>query len=95
MNTNTTTTRRIAACAIAAIVFPAFAACGTEVAPPAQDSSRTKVDEQDRRAPMPKRTTGNRFDFGDEYGQARAPKGSSEPAWRGSGNRVDFRDDGH
>ena len=95
MNTTTTRGRIIVGGIVTAIVFPAFTACGTEVAAPAQDISGTTSQKQDRPAPVPQRTTGNRVDFGDEYGTARAPRRSSEPAWRGSGNRVDFRDDGH
>ena len=95
MNTTTTRGRIVVSAIIAAVAFPAFTACGTEVPAPAQDISGTTSEKQDRSAPVPQRTTGNRADFGDEYGKAKAPKHSSEPAWRGSGNRVDFRDDGH
>lgn len=95
MNTNTTIRRRVAACAVAAVVFPAFAACGAEVVPPAQNIGGDKVQKQDAPAPRaPKRTTGNRFDFGDEYGQARARKHTNEPAGSGTRNRMDFRDGG-
>ncbi|HYH72686.1 MAG TPA: hypothetical protein VD764_05675 [Nocardioides sp.] len=94
MNTTTTTIRRrIAFCTIAAITFPAFAACGAEIAPPAQDISRAKIDKQDQPT-MPKRTTGNRFEFGDEYGTAEAQQRKTRPAGSGTRNRMDFRDDG-
>ena len=95
MNTTTTIRRRIAACAIAAIVVPAFTACGDEIAPPAQDISRNQVDKQDRSAPVPERTTGNRFEFGDEYGTAKVPERKARPAGSGTRSRMDFRDDGY
>ena len=95
MNTTTTRGRIIVTGIITAIVFPAFTACGTEVAAPPQDISGATSEKQDRSAPVPERTTGNRVDFGDEYGKGGAPKRANERAWRGSGNRVDFRDDGH
>jgi hypothetical protein len=94
MNTTTTIRRQIAACAIAAIVVPAFAACGEEIAPPTQDVGRNQVDKQDRQAPVPQRTTGNRFDFGDEYGTAKVPERKARPAGSGTRNRMDFGDDG-
>lgn len=95
MNTTTTTIRRrIAACTIAAFAFPAFAACGSEISPPAQDISRDKIDQQERQAPMPKRTTGNRYSFDDEYGTAKIPERKAQPAGSGTRNRMDFRDDG-
>ena len=92
MNT-TTIRRRIAAITIAAIAFPAFAACGTEIAPPAQDINRTKVEKHDGPG-MPERTTGNRFQFDDEYGKAKIRERKTQPAGSGTRNRMDFRDDG-
>ncbi len=94
MNTTTTIRRQIAACAIAAIVVPAFAACGEDITPPAQDIGSSNVDKQDRQAPVPQRTTGNRFDFGDEYGTAEVPERKARPAGSGTRNRMDFGDDG-
>jgi len=93
MNTTTTIRRRIAAITIAAIAFPAFAACGTEIAPPAQDIGGSKVQKQDAPA-MPPRTTGNRFQFDDEYGAAKVREHKTQPAGSGTRNRMDFRDDG-
>ncbi len=93
MNTTTTIRRQIAACAIAAIVVPGFAACGEDITPPAQDIG-SKIDKQDRQAPVPQRTTGNRFDFGDEYGTAKVPERKARPAGSGTRNRMEFRDDG-
>lgn len=95
MHTTTSMRRSIAACAIAAIAFPAFAACGTDVSPPAQNVGRNQTDTQDHDGPMPKRTTGNRFDFGDEYGRAEVRERKARPAGSGTRNRMDFRDDGH
>ena len=41
MNTNThSVRRRIAACAVAAVVLPTFAACGADLDPPAQNINR-------------------------------------------------------
>ncbi len=94
MNTTITTIRRrIAFCTIAAFVVPAFAACGTEIAPPAQDIGRTKVEKQDKPA-TPPRTTGNRYRFGDEYGTAKVPERKIRRVGGGTRNRMDFRDDG-
>ena len=93
MNTTTTIRRRIAAITIAAIAFPAFAACGTEIAPPAQDIGGSKVEKQDGPG-MPERTTGNRFQFDDEYGTAKRREHKTQPAGSGTRNRLDFRDDG-
>lgn len=95
MNTDTTTIqRRIASGVITAIAFSAFAACGTEISPPAQDIGREQVERQDRTAGTPQRTTGNRFDFGDEYGTAKVRERRAGPAGSGDRNRMDFRDDG-
>ena len=79
MNTNThSVRRRIAACAVAAVVLPAFAACGADLDPPAQNINRGTVDK-DTKAPVPDHASGNRKDFGDEYGKrARSP--SPRPA---------------
>ena len=92
MNTNTTTRRRIAAFTIAAIGFPAFAACGSEIAPPAQNIGRDRV-QQEKVVPAPQRTTGNRWDFDDEYGKAKVPARTSQPAGSGTRNRMDFGDE--
>jgi hypothetical protein len=93
MNITTTVRRRIAFCTIAAIAFPAFAACGTEIAPPAQDVGRSKVEKHDGPA-MPKRTTVNRYTFDDEYGTAKPREHKTQPAGSGTRNRMDFGDDG-
>ena len=94
MNTNATTIRRrIAAIAIAAIAFPAFAACGTEISPPAQDIGGSKIQKQDAPS-QPPRTTGNRSRFDDEYGTPRIREHKAQPAGGGTRNRMDFRDDG-
>jgi hypothetical protein len=91
MNTNThSVRRRMAACAVAALVLPVFAACGADVDPPAQNINRGSVDK-DTKAPVPKHTSGNRYDFGDEYGN-RAPKKQTSPDQERSLNRMDFRD---
>ena len=94
MNTNThSVRRRMAACAVAALVLPAFAACGADVDPPAQNINRGTVDK-DTKAPVPGYTSGNRYSFGDEYG-TRAPKEpKTEPDQERSLNRKDFRDNG-
>lgn len=89
MDTTATIRRRIAAAGIAAIVFPAFAACGTEVSPPAQDIG-DKVEKQDRTPSAPQRTTVNRYDFDDEYGKAKARVRKPTPAGSGTTNRMDF-----
>ena len=95
MNTTTTTTirRRIAFCTIAAIAFPAFTACGTEIAPPAQDIGGSKAQKQDAPS-QPERTTGNRYRFDDEYGTPTIREHRAQPAGSGTRNRLDFRDDG-
>jgi hypothetical protein len=91
MNTNThSVRRRMAACAVAALVLPVFAACGADVDPPAQNINRGEVDK-DTKAPVPDHTSGNRYDFGDEYGN-RAPKKQTSPDQAQSLNRMDFRD---
>ena len=93
MNTTTTIRRRIAFCTIAAFAFPAFAACGTEIAPPAQDIGGSQ--QKHGKAPaQPARTSIPRGGFGDEYGQAKARKQQSTPAGSGTRNRIDFRDRG-
>jgi hypothetical protein len=94
MNTNThSVRRRMAACAVAALVLPVFAACGADVDPPAQNINRGTVDK-DTKAPVPGHTSGNRYSFGDEYG-TRAPKEpKTEPDQERSLNRKDFRDNG-
>ncbi|MDT0184199.1 hypothetical protein Q9S36_28800 [Microbacterium sp. ARD31] len=57
------------AVAAAAACF-AFAACGTEVAPPTQDIGGTQQETTDAPA-QPTRTSPTRGEFGDEYGTAR------------------------
>jgi hypothetical protein len=94
MNTNTTTIRRrFAAIAIAAIAFPAFAACGTEISPPAQDIGGSRIEKQDAPS-QPERTTGNRYRFDDEYGTPKIRERKAQPAGSGTRNRMDFRDEG-
>jgi hypothetical protein len=93
MSTNThSVRRRIAACAVAALLLPAFAACGADVDPPAQNINRGKVDK-DTNAPVPEHTSGNRYEFGDEYGKRAVKKPVTPPEER-SLNRMDFRDNG-
>ena len=92
MNT-TTIHRRIASGIVTAIAFSAFAACGTEVEPPAQDIG-DKVQKQDRTAPAPDHKSGNRYDFGDEYGTPKIREHKARPAGSGTRNRMDFRDAG-
>jgi len=90
MSTNThSVRRRVAACAAAALVLPALAACGADLDPPAQNISRHKVDKS---ATVPDHRSGNRKDFGDEYGKRAAPK--SEPTPKRNLNRMDFQDNG-
>jgi hypothetical protein len=92
MNTNThSVRRRMAACAVAALVLPAFAACGADVDPPAQNINRGTVDK-DTKAPVPDHTSGNRYSFGDEYGTRAPKKPKVEPDQERSLNRKDFRD---
>ena len=93
MNTNTHfVRRRVAACAAAAIVLPGFAACGADIDPPAQDISREKVEKKDT-VPVPKHTSGNRLDFGDEYGKRSVKERKADPD-PGGLNRMDFQDNG-
>jgi hypothetical protein len=88
MSTNThAVRRRIAACAAAAIVLPAFAACGADIDPPAQNINRHKVEPK---TTVPDHASGNRKDFRDEYGEREAPK--PKPTPKQSLNRLDFRD---
>jgi hypothetical protein len=94
MNTNThSVRRRMAACAVAALVLPVFAACGADVDPPAQNINRG-TDDKDTKAPVPEYTSGNRYHFGDEYGQRSPKKQEAEPDQERSLNRKDFRDNG-
>lgn len=94
MNTNIhSVRRRMAACAVAAIVLPAFAACGADIDPPAQNINRGTVDK-DTKAPVPEHTSGNRYDFGDEYGKRAVKKHSTTPDQERSLNRMNFRDNG-
>ena len=62
---NTTSRKGIAAFAAAGAFF-AFAACGTEAAPPSQDIGGT----QQQTEPRSPRTTIPRTDFNDEFGDA-------------------------
>ena len=90
MSTNThSVRRRVAACAAAALVLPALAACGADLDPPAQNISRHKVDKS---APVPDHASGNRNKFGDEYGERATPK--AKPTPERNLNRLDFRDNG-
>ncbi|MEP6855931.1 MAG: hypothetical protein ABJA33_10715 [Pedococcus sp.] len=92
---NTTTIRRcIVAGVVVGISIPGFAACGAEIAPPAQDISRVTPDKQHHSVPMPTRTTGNRSTFGDEYGTAKVKARKAQPLGGGTRNRMNFRDDG-
>ena len=55
MNTNThSVRRRIAACAVAAVVLPTFAACGADLDPPAQNINRHKTDKDTDHRPRPR-----------------------------------------
>jgi hypothetical protein len=85
--------RRLAACAVAAVVLPAFAACGADIDPPAQDISRNKVEKTDT-AVVPKHDSGNRLDFGDEYGKRPAEDRKADPPEERNLNRLDFGDNG-
>ena len=90
MSTNThSVRRRIAAGAVAALVLPAFAACGADVDPPAQNISRHKTDKT---TTVPDHASGNRKDFGDEYGTKPAPTSTPSPDGGRSLNRMNFRD---
>jgi hypothetical protein len=90
MNTNThSVRRRIAACAVAALVLPTFAACGADLDPPAQNISRHKLD---KKSTPPDHSSGNRYDFGDEYGTRAKPKPTPTPDQERSLTRMDFRD---
>ena len=93
MNTTATIHRRIASGVVVAIACSAFAACGTEIEPPSQDIG-DQVKKQDRTVPTPKRTSGNRYDFNDEYGTAKVRPRKTQPAGSGTRNRMDFRDVG-
>ena len=93
MNTNThSVRRRIAACAVAAVVLPTFAACGADLDPPAQNLHRGKVDKGTS-SPGPNHSSG-RLDFGDEYGKRATPKSTPSPDQGRSLNRMNFRDNG-
>ena len=85
--------RRLAACAAAAVVLPAFAACSADIDPPAQNINRDKVQKPDT-ATVPKHDSGNRLDFGDEYGKRPAGKRKADPPAERNLNRLDFRDNG-
>jgi hypothetical protein len=92
MSTNThSVRRRIAACAVAALVLPVFAACGADLDPPAQNINRQNVE---KKAPVPDHTSGNRNDFGDEYGKREAKPDKAVPDEGRSLNRMNFRDNG-
>jgi hypothetical protein len=85
---NTTIFRSIAAAATSAVVF-SVAACGDEVAPPANDVSRGKV-VQERSVPAPQRPSVNRMDFRDENGSAKPRGRKHEPAGSRTRDRMDF-----
>ena len=88
MNTNThSVRRRIAACAVAAVVLPTFAACGADLDPPAQNINRHKIDKN---TTVPDHASGNRKEFGDEYGKRATPKPNQDQ--ERSLNRLNFRD---
>ena len=92
MNTNThSVRRRIAAAAVAAIVLPVFAACGADIDPPTQTINRGSPDKT---TTVPEHRSGNRLDFGDEYGKRDAKKNTGAPAAERSLNRLNFRDNG-
>lgn len=95
MNTNTTHSvrRRMAACAVAAVVLPAFAACGADLDPPAQNINRGTGDKATK-APAPDHASGNRKNFGDEYGTRAKPKPTPSPDEGRSLKRMNFRDNG-
>jgi hypothetical protein len=80
--------RRIAVCAVAAVVLPAFAACGADIDPPAQNINQQK---DGKKSTVPDHSSGNRKDFGDEYGKSK-PKPTPSPDGGRSLNRMDFRD---
>ncbi|MGF9754395.1 hypothetical protein AAII07_04280 [Microvirga sp. 0TCS3.31] len=79
--------RRIAGCAVAAVVLPAFAACGADIDPPAQNINQQK---DDKKSTVPDHSSGNRYKFDDEYGTRAKPKPA--PNQERSLNRMDFRD---
>ena len=92
MNTNThAVRRRIAICAAAAVVLPAFAACGADIDPPAQNINRGNVE---KKTTVPDHKSGNRKDFGDEFGKRAAPKPEPTPDEPRNLNRLDFQDNG-
>ena len=92
MNTNThSVRRRIAGGAGAALGLPAYAACGADLDPPAQNISRHKADK-DTKVTSPDHSSGNRKDFGDEYGKGATPKPTPTPNQERSLNRLNFRD---
>ena len=91
MNT-TTIHRRIASGVVTVIACSAFAACGTEIEPPAQDISGDRAEKN--KAPAPDHKSGNRYDFGDEYGTPKIRERKARPAGSGTRNRMDFRDAG-
>jgi len=81
-----TITRPGLASVAAAAAFIALTACGTEVAPPAQDVGRTV--EKDRTTPDTRNSTGNRMDFGDDYGKGEPRVKKLSPADRATRNRL-------
>jgi len=90
MSTNThSVRRRIAACAVAALVLPVFAACGADLDPPAQNINQHKVE---KKTTVPDHASGNRKEFGDEYGKRATP--TPRPDQGRSLNRMNFRDNG-
>ena len=90
MNTNThSVRRRIAACAVAAVVLPAFAACGADIDPPAQNINR----QQGRQEVPPSPTTPRATARTSVTSTARRkPKPTPSPDGGRSLNRMDFRD---
>ena len=95
MNENSHAIRcRLAACAVAAVVLPGLAACGADLDPPAQDISRDKVEKKTDKAPVPDHTSGNRYQFDDEYGKRAAKKHQADPPEERNLARLDFQDNG-
>lgn len=92
-STNATIRRRIAAIGVAAMVFPTFAACSAEVSPPQQNIGQHRAEKKDHSAPVPPRTSTNRYDFRDEYGKAKPREKKASPAGSGTRNRLDFGDE--
>lgn len=87
---NTIRTGFATATAAAAVI--AMTSCGSEVAPPAQDIGGTSS-ENERTTPDARNRSGNRMDFGDDYGSAERGAEKAAPAGSGTRNRMEFGDD--